>query len=294
MTELVPFSCKMLTDELLNESFDFLLAHEEQCVSLVSKLIDNDKIRMPINNETCYVTCDEKRKQINGFILITKSGLLLHCFDLTEASKYHKDEQAFIFQDLSIQLNKKKLYCIMGEQEGTKLIQLLYNKEIIENREYHLMVHSGQKNPLKALPEKYKIIKCNIHDADSLYTLQEIYDKAEILPLNEVFEPLRCKSNLLLQLKTMTIFGIKREDEFIAKAGINAQGINWVQIGGVCTHPDYRCKQLAQHLVSQIIQFANIQKKQIVLFVNKQNIPAINAYKKQGFIFLKSFNIVYF
>lgn len=293
MITIPSFSCKTLTEEFIPDTLHFLIKHEEQCVSLVSKFIDNGKTRLPINAD-CFIVFNTNTNKILGVVLITKSGLLLHYLDLCEIKGLSSDEQKKAFAELSNILRKKKLYCIMGEQNGTDFLLLLYEKKPTEIREYNLMIFNNNLVSLTELTNEYEIIKCNIHNADDLYTLQEIYDCAEVLPINEQFEPLRCKSNLLLQLKTMPFFAIKKNNQIIAKAGINAQGINYVQIGGVCTHPTYRCQKLAQHLVHHIIQFAIAQKKQVVLFANTQNTAANKAYEKQGFEFHSFFNIVYF
>ncbi|WP_417384961.1 GNAT family N-acetyltransferase [Gimesia sp.] len=76
---------------------------------------------------------------------------------------------------------------------------------------------------------------------------------------------------------------LKQEGEIIAKANIHGISQHYAQIGGVMTHPAHQGNGYAKQTVSAICRHWFNQGKQLTLFVNNDNIPAIRAYARLGF-----------
>lgn len=76
---------------------------------------------------------------------------------------------------------------------------------------------------------------------------------------------------------------LKKDGEIIAKANIHGVSPNYAQIGGVMTHPSHQGKGYAKQTVSAICKHWFNQGKQLTLFVNNDNTPAIRAYSRLGF-----------
>lgn len=76
---------------------------------------------------------------------------------------------------------------------------------------------------------------------------------------------------------------LKQEGEVIAKANIHGISKHFAQIGGVMTHPDHQNKGYAKQTVSAICKHWFARGKQLTLFVNNDNLPAIRAYTRLGF-----------
>ena len=90
------------------------------------------------------------------------------------------------------------------------------------------------------------------------------------------------------------VYFIVEKGSAVAKAGSNAQGFSYIQIGGVYTVETKRNEgygaEVLKFLISKIIK----KGKKACLFVKKDNSPAIQLYTKVGFSIRDAFRISYF
>ncbi|HPX26338.1 MAG TPA: GNAT family N-acetyltransferase [Treponemataceae bacterium] len=285
-------SCEPLTKKDLNQVVSFLSIQEQTCVALMSRLIDQGQSCMPPAKFPYWVLKDEKT-EIHGVIMISSAGLVLHCFSRDFLNRSHTEPLSLI--PLKKLLASFSLYCIMGAQEGTELLQNLYEKETRCKREYELLTYADSeyekfRDKLSSLP----IRRCSEKDADSLFHLQKEYDRVEVIPDGDTLNETASRQNLLRLLKSQEIFTVVQSSCFCAKAGTNAQGLNWVQIGGVYTDILWRNKGFAQLLVSYIAHSFYLRGKNVTLFVRTDNESAKRAYQKAGFSFNSYYTIVYY
>ncbi len=83
-------------------------------------------------------------------------------------------------------------------------------------------------------------------------------------------------------LNYSTVFGYFVGEELVSAATLGAVWKDWFVISSVFTDPAHRNKGYAQKLISSMLdQYSNLDKA--ILFVNKNNAPAIRAYSKLGF-----------
>ncbi|MEM0130335.1 MAG: GNAT family N-acetyltransferase [Thermoplasmatales archaeon] len=79
-----------------------------------------------------------------------------------------------------------------------------------------------------------------------------------------------------------TVFGYAEDDELISVATLGAIWKGWFMISSVFTDPRYRNRGYVQKLLSAILyKYSNLDTA--ILFVNKENKPAIRAYSKVNF-----------
>ena len=83
-------------------------------------------------------------------------------------------------------------------------------------------------------------------------------------------------------------------DEFIAKAGTDAIGKKFIQLGGIYTKKSHRRKGFSFILIYTILKRILRVKKSAILFVKKSNLPAINLYKSLSFNKISDYIISYF
>ena len=145
-----------------------------------------------------------------------------------------------------------------------------------------------------ALRDTGTIVKCTVRDVSSLLPLQMAYDKTEVLLQGMEADEDECRLRLTGQLKLQDVFADVIGGEFVAKAGTNARGVNWVQLGGVYTKPLYRRLGIAARLVSHAAQFAAAQGKQTTLFVKELNTRAFHSYERAGFVRRGAYRIIYY
>ncbi|MEM0073751.1 MAG: GNAT family N-acetyltransferase [Thermoplasmatales archaeon] len=79
-----------------------------------------------------------------------------------------------------------------------------------------------------------------------------------------------------------TVFGYIDNDELISVATLGAIWKGWFMISSVFTDPRYRNRGFVQRLLSAILyKYSNLDTA--ILFVNKENKPAIKAYSNVNF-----------
>ena len=145
-----------------------------------------------------------------------------------------------------------------------------------------------------ALRDTGTIVKCGVQDLQQLLPLEEQYQKIEVLPEGFDFDAENCRLGLLAKLKYQDVWADKIGVEVVAKAGTNAKGLGWVQIGGVYTKPLYRKLGIAGKLVSHIAREEANNGKSTALFVKELNTQALHAYERAGFVKRGSWRIVYY
>jgi len=286
-----------VTGKTLDVIIDFLAPHEYKCVSLMKRLLQEKTDPSPKKNQSIFFIKKRndflQKQAVQGVFLLTKGGLLLHYF------------VSFDFQALlKPVLHKKKLYCVAGTAEGSALLESALRKAPKTIYDYHLMaygyLHSLESNVEKriktpaqnALRDGFSLRHCSLLDAKALYPLQKAYQIQEVLPPGESFSEKNCRIVLQNMLLEQTVCAIidERNGSVVAKAGTNAQGLNWVQIGGVYTSPEYRSSGFARYLVRYL---AEKSSKSTVLFVKKDNLPAIVSYRNADFSVVGEYRICY-
>lgn len=273
----------------------FLIPNEYRCIGLVSHLIEHNEITIPTNEKSqiqdFYILVHSEKSilpiVVAVFILL-KNGILYHCVD-----------RDFDWQNCPLPclewLKKAPIYCIIGSKEPSIYIESFKQKKTKRSVEYFLMVHA-QKEPMhtiQKIEEPYNLTKITQKHIKDIYPLQKGYEKEEVMPPGEAFNKKACLALLQKNIENQHIFAIYLNGTAVAKAGTNALGYNWNQLGGVFTAPEHRGKGLAKHLVRHLIDMGKQTNKGTALFVKTTNQAALHAYKTVGFIQKENFSIIY-
>lgn len=276
----------------------FISPYEFKCVTLVSHIRKKDQnIFIAAKNELIHSTDD-----IAGIFYFDKT--LLHCFP--QFSSWKDDfEQNFInFYKEKIQKDSSKtIKCINGESSVNELLLTYfknqnlgeYQTEPYQTNHYKLMILGDELiEPPEKLSCDDEIRRCYDSDFDDLFDLQKKYISKEVAPVGKQVTDLECSISLKQILKNQLCFALYSDETVVSKANTNAIGFNWVQIGGVFTHPLYRKNYYAWNLVYSICQRVLKTQRKVCLFVKEKNNPAHELYKKMGFIEQCDFEICYF
>lgn len=291
-----------ITDETRDEAVAFIEANEANSIALMGRLLDGSWKNSiydyyGVYRKTGSSANVQEDKQIVCVIMRSKAGLIQHCIkNITELPQ--KD---LLSCSLKPVFKNQNLYCIMGEKKATEFLLHTAKKYAGENlvseiREYLLLLYNPVNLPenLLNIDFDFKCEKCSLEDKDALFDLQKQYDIAEVLPKEKTFDPRLCRCNLEFMLKNQIIYGIKVDGKFVAKAGTNAIGKNYYQLGGVFTEEKYRAKGMAQCLVSCVSRKISESGKKAALFVRTDNVFAKKAYRKAGFVYENDYLIVYY
>jgi len=274
---------------------DFLKEREYRCISLTSHLAENGKPSFPTDKVRHFIFFAESGESgIDGVLLVTTTSILFHCFrENIEAKPYAPLIAHF--------LSKTKVRCIIGAHKDSLFLETIIGCEPYRAVDYQLMTLetiSEKSTPLKddgtSHDTAINVRQADLNDLKQISPLQEGYEKEEVIPPGDPYDPEAMKVLLKKALETQFIYVAVTNGIIVAKAGTNALGLNWDQIGGVYTMPDWRNRGLAASLVRYTSRERMSKGRKIALFVKLTNIPAQKAYEKTGFQRDILFRISYF
>ena len=280
----------------LKQVVNFLKENEQTCITLMSRFVKNGKIDLLpkyIKGFSFYFD-----KKLVGVMAISTGGVILHHF--SEGVLNHSEEKAELEGLIYPILRGYSVYSIVGDMLGSDFLKNIIQEEKCPKIKipYTLMEFDYTKanSQIQDNLQDFTIKLCSTKDVETLYPLQAAYELVEVLPPGEVFNPDNCRLNLRHNLGIQYILGAccKENGQFVAKAGTNAIGLNWVQLGGVFTKEEFRGKGLATLLVEKISFEMKEQKKKVALFVKDSNEFARRAYEKAGFSPISKFCIYYY
>lgn len=265
----------------------FILPYEHYAVQLCSYLRHKDS--------AIYIV--SKTEKINtpqdiwGFFYFNKA--LLHCLPYLNDKNYKKFSDSFIPF-----LSDQPVKTIIGKKEQTELLlKILKPLKVTPSQcnYYKIMTLTDSPcPPPQELTMNEEIKRCTIDDQELLFDLQKKYITKEVAPAGKKVSDLECSIGLKDILKNQLVLALCADDEIVCKANTNAIGFNWVQLGGIYTHPLYRKNYYAWHLINYLCQRILKTQKTVCLFVKEKNIPALSLYQKIGFEEKENFEIAYF
>lgn len=139
----------------------------------------------------------------------------------------------------------------------------------------------------------FTIRKAEPRDAERLFPLQRDYELEEVVLDPVRFNPTLCLRHLRQILKTEYVLALYEDGVPVAKAGTNAGGLGYCQLGGVYTRPDRRNRGLSRLLIRRLQEDLGKRGKNLCLFVKKENLPAVKVYQNCGFRVEGDFRISY-
>ncbi|MBO4534115.1 MAG: GNAT family N-acetyltransferase, partial [Treponema sp.] len=229
--------------------------------------------------------------QIKGILYLDKT--LLYC--IPDADKLDGLEQT-----LTDFLKDKQVSCLNGESTaGIILLDALdkLGRKPYQTNHYNTMtLQASPLPPPEALSCDDEIKRCASPELDTelLLQLQKMYMAKEVAPAGKQVTDLEATAQLKSILKDQLCFALWADGEIVAKANTNAIGFNYVQLGGVYTHPLYRKNYYAWHLVYTICTRVLKTGRKISLFVKEKNNPAHALYERIGFTTFGKYEIAYF
>lgn len=285
---------------LFDAAIDFLKTREWRAASLASHLAADGKPSYPgkhIADFACLVDSAESAASapaqgaplnVEGVLVRTASGILLHCFpDSLDLSRAKGALAAF--------LARGTVRCVLGPARETRFLASLLPEPPYQSVDYQLMSLASIPNvALETLPGGLEIAPARLDEVDAILPLQEGYEKEEVIPPGDVFDRAACKANLARAIEKQKVYLVRAQGRPVAKAGTNARAFACDQLGGVYTAPEWRNKGLATALVAKLSRELAADGRKVVLFVKTGNMPAKKAYEKVGFTPESAFAITYF
>ncbi len=245
---------------------------------------DFSPLRTPI-----YVYADEQKRTIHGVLAFLKRGIVVPYWFEPGAVRLNGDITGIIRKKENLINTVLGRTCCVGEMET------VIRRSPIEVN-YKTMIMNGELQDYTVTPPytDIEIKQATPNDADRLFDLQEGYEKEEVLIDPARFNPRSCLLHLKQILEEQLVYYIEFDGIPIAKAGTNALGFEYCQLGGVYTDVRFRNRGIATFLIRYLTREILRYRKKVSLFVKEQNHPAINMYKRCGFSLQGDFRITYY
>lgn len=289
---------ELLTPETIYDAAAFVRQHEYRCIDLAEQLrlcLYPDYAPRYKKAAAVYAypqrqTCPQPQKICCGVLLFSTYGLLFHCID---TGIPEETVLAFGRFFLSEDFPYTELHAVAGIREHTLLFERVLS-EIAHIRldaavDYYLMrcnkpcTDTFFQTAQAKLNAALSIERATENDLTELFPLQLDYENTEVAYEGRPINPAVCKLSLRARLTTEYIYKVSVDGHIVTKAGTNAQGFHWFQIGGVYTLPAYRNKGLAAAAVAHLINTHSAEAHGFALFVKTANTAALRVYEKLGF-----------
>jgi len=232
---------------------------------------------------------DQTEHEPQGAVFRTNAGLILPLFH--EALP----EEKLDLDDLRIHLERvKNLYCILGMRRDVDCCATAQPSTINVRRYYYLMRRLKET----VLPEPpnipdLKIRRLTPHHAAKTFPLEEAYQKEEVLVHPGQFNSTAHYLHFTRLIRRNRIYFAELDGRPVAKAGTNALGWNYCQIGGVYTAPEYRGRGISRALMITLLRWIYDRDQSAVLFVDTANTAACTLYKHLDFCYEGEYEIAY-
>ncbi len=131
-------------------------------------------------------------------------------------------------------------------------------------------------------------------DLEALLPLQIAYEHEEVLTPVHRFDLAACRAALARSLREQLVFVAEESGTIVAKAGTNARGLGYDQIGGIYTLPERRGRGIGASLVGVLVEAIAAAGRGVSLFVKPGNAAALSLYRGLGFEDIGPYRADYF
>jgi len=272
----------------LSKAIQFIGEMEWVCEHLFTRLLKKQK-QKSIAPDHIWISYEDGNPK--GILYLSNQGLLLPYLPFLDEkpidSHFHQLKHM-------IPLKTIRIYSIVGKRLFVQAMEELFQFKEGVYVDYHLMTRS-KSEPLPPMPIRpcFQIRKATIDDIERILPLQILYEKEEVLIRPDLMDAEKTRKDLNLALREQIILLGEFEGKAVAKAGTNARGILYHQIGGVFTDPNYRGRHFARALMIRLLHEIHGEGKNACLFVKTHNRIAIHLYEELGFQTREAFRIHY-
>lgn len=290
-----PVSWKLLHEESFPELISYLTPLEWGCVSFTSRLLKNGNPGLPPRRAariSVRPVRDGDKTRVTAAVLQTSYGFYYPVFDGADV-----DGERWTGSELRrvLRLPAARVHSIMGRRRDVETLEELIAKRPVHTIEYYLMVQERKGSyDQRRLPDGLTFRRATVEDAEYIFPLQRAYEKEEVLLPGDRFDSNTCLHHLRTGLLEQLIYVAELNGEPVAKAGTNARGFRFDQIGGVFTRPDLRGRGIGAALMTRLMYDVSRSDRLSCLFVKQHNSPAIAMYTRLGYLIRDEFRIIYY
>ena len=273
----------------------FLVGREWSCAGFSSQLHQRGAPRLPNRRHATvqYYTGGTPADPILAAVLQTTYGFWYPVFgDLGD------DERRNAVEALRPRLQSalSRYLTIMGLESDVTALERQLVAAPRHRVEYFMMQATGPPihRPSVRLAQRPVVREARPGETKRLLALQIAYEREEVLLPNRVLNVQAARRQLRNDLRHQVIYVAELDGVPIAKAGTNARGFRYDQIGGVFTDPRYRNCGVGTLLMDVLMRRLRREGKAVCLFVKTHNFAARRMYENLGFSHGEQFVISYY
>ena len=291
---------RSLLEDERERAVQFIEKRENECTALMEQVLKSAEnvfvLEDVLHGHFCALFYLRNKSTLFHFIPFVKKEPEAD-FNFSEIQKQEIEKALFVF------LSDLEIFCVSGEYEGTLFINSILRragKILLDLREYILMENDFSNSACLELEDRIDVFvkKCSLEDKNFLIELERKYRLEEVVINKKEEDDKIIHFVLNTALTTQCIFcAMKIENGklfAVAKAGTNAQGKNYFQLGGVFCREEFRNRRIAFFVIQHLLQFIHSCGKKASLFVKVKNEPAKKLYKNLGFTETGKYGISYF
>lgn len=271
---------------------DFAAPREYRAAAFTSRIVRHSAIELPKKNEAAVWILEggAPPDAVRAAILLTASGLCLPLFHEKNGPDPRELDQFFGLPTS----NPEKIYCVLGRDEEVRLCTGSLGRPLSAERSFHLMTCGDicREGPERSVPGLV-VRRIKEADADAFFPLERDYQLEEVVTAPGRYNEAAGQIHFRRQCRTQLVFGATIDGVPVAKAGTNAIGYRYCQIGGVYTLPALRGRGIAAAVMRRLLAAVASRGQRCTLFVRKENLPAVGLYLAFGFQIRCSYRISY-
>ncbi len=280
---------RRVSQDNFRDLLSFILPLEHICVNFTSRLLQHGRPELPPPREAAvFVGLSEGF--ISAAVLVTSKGLMIpvHKQNLTLSAVQLQPLIPDVYRYV------RRIYCLIGIEATVRCYEHLLKNPVDVRRLHYLMVRPRSR-PLQPVKpsENIDIHHLTEKELRRVFPLEKAYQFEEVVVHPERFNPAAYMIHFKKVVKTQRILFATHNDLPISKAGTNAIGINYTQIGGVFTAPEHRGHGVARTLMHRLVEEIEASGRSSVLFVRTDNRSAIQLYRRLNFDIVGRYQISY-
>jgi GNAT superfamily N-acetyltransferase len=280
----------------MDDILEFLLPREQYCVPFTSRLAKQGVKFYSAFFETADMFIERANGNICSAVLLSNEGFLFPVF----TKQSFPDAVAALLKHS--RFYKKRFLTIMGLKSDVISLEGNLSSEKVISVDYHLL--TARSENVKAAAGNYlqnkslskipglKVRHASAEDIDTLMPLRKAYEIEEVVFDPGSYNESSSRKRFLNTIKTTKVLFAESRGP-IATCCINAEGFSWAQIGGVYTVPGKRSLGISARLMAELSNYTAGNRKDLTLFVKKDNLPAARLYSNCGFSLSGDFRISY-
>ncbi len=230
----------------------------------------------------------EKGLHVEGLLFISRYGVVLPAHDPQDSSA----ENAEFLRRL-LMSRRDRLFSMIGTDNRVQDLEHRIGEHPPDNETYRMLTGDREFADPGEMPADVTFHHASSADSERLWPLEKAYQYEEVLRKGSTLNERSGKFHFNETLKKQMVIYATLKGRPVAKAGTNARGWDWNQIGGVYVIPELRGSGFGHAVMVKLLAAIRKNGKKPCLFVKTSNQAALGLYERLDFSDRGAFRISY-